>query len=297
MTLTAHTCRICGSTQVKLVKASNVGDRIQNSDFQITDYRYGTTLAIYQCLDCTFLQCLDLEDSTAFYAELVDPDYEAGRGERTLQSNKLLDTMFHATGAPRPGARLLDVGAGSGILVEAAANLGLAAEGIEPSSWLQERAVAHGCHVHAGVLPHPDVAGPFDYVTIVDVIEHVDDPRGLLRVVKSLIKSNGVVAVVTPDVASMCARVMGWRWWHFRIAHVGYFSKKTLQLACRQEGFKVISISRPGWVFTLSYLLERLGNYLPKWLLPKPADWMSRTNVPLNLGDSLMMLLQVDDDF
>jgi SAM-dependent methyltransferase len=186
--------------------------------------------------------------------------------------------------------RLLDVGAGAGILVEAATGMGIRAEGIEPSQWLQQAAVRHGCRVHAGVLPSPAITPPYDIVTMVDVIEHVEDPRGLLREAALLLAPDGVLAVVTPDAGSLMARLLGWRWWHYRIAHVGYFDRANLHLACAREGLSVAATTRPGWVFSLAYLRERLLNYVPAALVPKERGWMQRVSVPLNLGDSLMVL-------
>lgn len=292
--MTTGSCRICGSTEITLAKPSNIRSQVESRDFRITDSHYGVTLAIYLCPKCGFMQCDGMHDSINFYETLEDPEYEAGRPLRLQQAKAILKTVIQATALQHRG-RLLDVGAGSGILVEAASDMGFDAEGVEPSNWLQARAVANGCRVHAGVLPHPAVSGLFDVVTMIDVIEHVDDPRALLRFSSSLVKRGGVVVIITPDAGSILARLMGWRWWHYRIAHVGYFTRRNLELACQLEALKVVAVSRPGWVFSMAYLLTRLDNYLPAWLLPRERAWMHRVSIPLNLGDSLMIIAQRDE--
>lgn len=109
----------------------------------------------------------------------------------------------------KKAATLLDVGAGSGILVEEALELGFAAKGIEPSGSLQATAVQRGLPVTHGVLPNSEVAGPFEVVTLIDVIEHVPDPVDLMRRIKSVMAPDGICVVVTPDVEFHCGTFDG----------------------------------------------------------------------------------------
>ena len=136
--------------------------------------------------------------------------------------------------------------------------------------------------------------GPFDVVTLVDVIEHVTDPLSLLRTAAALLAPDGVLAVVTPDAGSFAARLMGWKWWHYRIAHVGYFNDSNLQLLCQNAGLSIISRKRPGWYFQAGYLHQRLGRYLPRWLLPPLTKRMQRIVIRLNLFDSLLFVCRLD---
>jgi 2-polyprenyl-3-methyl-5-hydroxy-6-metoxy-1,4-benzoquinol methylase len=282
-------CRACGGDDLPLVKPSNVNSALQSGDFAITDDSYGVTGAIYRCSHCGFMQCHDMPDVLDFYETLVDPGYETGRDQRLLQAGKLLRTIAATSSSGRNRLRLLDVGAGSGILVQAARERGIDAEGVEPSEWLAATAERHGCHVHKGVLPHPDVLGPYDIVTLIDVIEHVKDPAGLLKAASTVLASDGLIAIVTPDASSVAARIMGWRWWHYRIAHIGYFNSTNLALLCGRTGFEKVMQARPGWYFTVGYLRHRLLQYLPSWLLPG-ADWTDRLVVPLNLRDSILLI-------
>lgn len=286
-------CRVCGGDALALAKVSNLRGALGAQDFAITDDCYGVTGAIYRCGSCGFMQCHDMSHVVEFYQSLEDPTYEAGRDERLLQAQRLLDAIVPILGKDPGSLRLLDVGAGSGILVEAASRMRIKAEGVEPSSWLSAAARTHGCRVHHGVLPHPDAVGPYDLVTQVDVIEHVEDPLGLLKASAALLAPDGLLAVVTPDVSSLAARLMGWRWWHFRVAHIGYFSFDTLALLCRRAGLEPIARKRPAWYFTVSYLRQRLARYVPSWLLPR-ARWMDRFVVRLNLRDSVLLICRRD---
>lgn len=285
-----YMCRLCKSTNVKMVKRSNVKNVLESKDFKITDAGYGQMLSIFKCGDCGFMQCLDAPDPTGYYRALEDTDYEIGRKDRIYQARKILNKLIKAIGRKPDGLRLLDVGAGSGILLEAATEFGFDAEGVEPSDWLRKTAHTHGCRINADVIPHPAISGPYDIVTLIDVVEHVSAPFEMIQNAAALLKPGGIIAIVTPDVRSMAARLMGWRWWHYRIAHVGYFSKMNLRLIFSNLGLITVSISRPSWSFSVAYIRDRLLQYLPGWLVLSNRQWMHNTRINLNLLDSLMFI-------
>jgi SAM-dependent methyltransferase len=240
----------------------------------------------YRCDECGFIFCPEVGDVLPHYKALQDPGYEQTRQARSLQQRKLLDVV----GRYQPSGRLLDIGAASGILVEQALRAGYQAEGIEPSAWLCEQAVHHGLPVRHGCLPHPSITGTYDAVMMVDVLEHVTDPLALLEQAVHHLAPDGVLVLVTPDVASLAARLVGKRWWHYRLAHVGYFDRWTLEEALRRSGLSVVARRRPTWFFPLSYLLVRLGQYLPLVGRLARRSWAGKRTIPVNLHDSLLVI-------
>ena len=279
-------CWICGSEKLDLVKPSNIQQGLTSESFSITDSHYGTTGAIYRCASCDFLQCSKLTDVLPFYEDLTDHAYDAGRRERSIQARKILEVAHKL----HSGGRLLDIGAGSGFLVEQAIQMGYSAEGIEPSGWLQKMAQQRSLPVHLGTFPHPAVKGPFDLITLIDVLEHVSEPVALLQNIAANLAPDGMAVVVTPDVRSIAAHVLGWKWWHFRVAHIGYFNQQNLFLALDQAGLQPVLVRRPGWFFTADYLWERTHRYLPRFLQLKPPRFLSRMVVPVNLRDSWLVV-------
>lgn len=257
---------------------------------RITDAHYGTVAPLFRCPLCDFRFCPPEEGVSLdrLYAGMEDPEYERTRPQRLFQAARTMEAL-----APwKPSGRLLDIGAGSGILVEAALRAGYRAEGIDPCAWLCQQAAQRGLTVHQGILPHPSVAGPFDVVVLMDVIEHVTDPLSLLEQAAALLHPEGVGLVITPDVRSLAARLLGFRWWHYRLAHVGYFSRSTLLPALRQSGLEPLLWRRPGWYFPADYLFNRVMRYLPAPIQWKPPRILERITVPLNLGDSLLCLFR-----
>jgi SAM-dependent methyltransferase len=286
-------CPLCGATDAVVWKASSITGDLVPEDLAITDSRYGTTLPLLQCRRCDFrfADPSTVPDLLALYGALDDPAYSDTAGVRRVQQRTLIDALRRH----RPDAHtLLDVGAANGLLVDEASRAGMVGVGVEPSETLAAEARALGVDVHTGVLPHPDLADrQFDVVTLIDVIEHVPDPVDLLRLARARLAPGGCVMVVTPDIASLAARALGRRWWHLRLAHVVYFTRVTLTRALATAGLVPEQWWRPGWVFEVGYLTERVGEYVPPvgTFASRHADAsLMHRSLPLNLFDSLAVI-------
>ena len=218
-------CRLCGDNSLHEYKKSNMPKDVCADNFRITDTCYGVTGSLDKCDQCGYIQSSDFKDVLRFYEQMDDLEYLDSSETRSLQEKALLQKLAKFA----PNGRLLDVGAGSGILVREALKMGYDAEGVEPSTSLQRHAVQLETNIHLGTLPHPDIEGKFDTITVVDVIEHVLEPVALLEEVARHLKPGGYGIVVTPDVSSLASRILGHKWWHFRMAHVGYFNKGKIE--------------------------------------------------------------------
>jgi SAM-dependent methyltransferase len=281
-------CWICGGSHLDLFKPSNLPEEISSRTFAITDSHYGVTATIYRCSNCGFMQCSDMVDILPYYEQLEDEAYEKNRRERSLQQRKLLGHLARL----KKSGRLLDIGAGSGMLVEQALQMGYLAEGIEPSVWLQKQAREWDLPVHLGTFPHPDLKGSYDCITLVDILEHLANPIDLLRHVRGALAEDGIGMVITPDVNSLVTRLFGMRWWHFRAAHIGYFNRGNLLMALEKAGLEPLKIARPGWYFSADYVAERLKKYLPGCINYSIPPFLKKVTVPVNFYDSLLILFQ-----
>jgi len=299
---TPHTgdtsCRICGSGNTVLWKPRDLSRELRPEDFSITDSRYGLTLTLYRCADCSFIFASESEigELVELYEQLEDPGYEEGAESRQLQMRDLLRLGM----AAQPKARnLLDIGAGSGLLVAEAGRQGLAAVGVEPSKSLVATATQNNRgELIQGTFPHPRLQGrQFDLVYLVDVIEHVSDPVRLLADCAHALAPGGVLLVVTPDVSSFAKLLLGQRWWHFRLAHVGYFNSRSMNKAAGLAGLAIQSTTRVRWFFPIRYLAERAAKYVPlAWLnraavRVAPLRRLYSVVVPINLRDSSAFIM------
>src|ERR1043165_1274395 len=142
-TPSATRCWICNSEKTHLHRPSSLPEIVTADNFRITDASYGVTAAIYVCDDCSFLYCPESQGVLSFYESMTDDVYEQTRPERTIQARAIMQQIKKLKG---PG-RLLDVGAGTGILVEVARDEGYLAQGVEPSEWLHRQASERGLNV------------------------------------------------------------------------------------------------------------------------------------------------------
>ena len=115
-----------------------------------------------------------------------------------------------------PGARILDVGAGTGRLVEELGRRGHDARGIEPSARSVAMAGAAGRPVaREGIEGHTEEA--LDAAVMWHVLEHLDEPAAALRTVAGWLRPGGLLLVGVPNVASLQARIARGAWLHLDV--------------------------------------------------------------------------------
>jgi 2-polyprenyl-3-methyl-5-hydroxy-6-metoxy-1,4-benzoquinol methylase len=287
-----HRCWICGGAS-RPFRPSTIRHRVDAACVRITDSNYGETAALSKCRDCGFVFAdpLPHPDVLDLYREMDDQPYQNTAFTRRTQMRQLLSEIRRA----RPSARsLLDVGAGTGLMVAEARAAGFRAEGVEPSRWCVETAAAvNHVDLFCGTLSEwRTQSHAYDVVALVDVIEHTDKPLQLLREAASMLAPDGAVLVVTPDIGSMTARLMGQRWWHHRVAHVCYFDRASMRRALTGAGLTLEVDTTAAWRFPASYIAERLVRYVPIFpiagtlkALARSAR-MQRWEIPVNTRDS-----------
>jgi 2-polyprenyl-3-methyl-5-hydroxy-6-metoxy-1,4-benzoquinol methylase len=188
-----------------------------------------------------------------------------------------LDSMVMYLSA-MPGARLLDVGCGSGELIERLGNLGWQTEGIDIDALAVQTAQERGLRVRLGTLEdqsYPDAS--FDAVTMNHVIEHVHDPCALLRECHRILKPDGRLVVVTPNIRSLGHG-------RFKEAylsldpprHLYIFTPDALRRLGETAGFQKISVSTTiqgaDWVYAASESIKRIGTFA----MDNPMPWTER---------------------
>ncbi len=256
---------------------------------------------IFRCTQCRLLFVHPLPQSTA---EIYEADYFGGaqKGfgyvEYDADKEPMIPTfkayLSHIRRLLGKEGILLDVGAATGFFVGLAKEEGFDARGIEISEHAAAKARAKGLDVQTGTLS--DVAGVFDCVTMLDVIEHVPDPRSEILKAAGLLKKDGVLVINTPDSGSLVARLLGKRW-HLIVPpeHLYYFNRRTMKMLLEEAGFIVVSEKTIGKSFTPQYILKTLY----KWTHVAAFDWLAlfcqktflgRFSIPLNLHDNMFVI-------
>jgi 2-polyprenyl-3-methyl-5-hydroxy-6-metoxy-1,4-benzoquinol methylase len=278
-------CPLCRSPRIALFKKGTiVPENIRAADFKITDSHYGSRWTFFSCRNCAFIFANPApaqETIEQFYASLSDEEYSREEPGRGRNFSAILKRMRPY--AP-PGSPLLDVGAASGIFLNLARNAGYRVTGIEPSAALVADAEKlYGLKLFRGTVEQFAPAGKFAAITLLDVLEHVVDPGAFVAALGEWLAPGGMLVIVTPDIGSLAARVMGGRWWHYRVAHIHFFNRRSLEFLLQRTGFEVVLRKRYAWNFSFFYLLTRLWPGFRARSLQKP---LKKLNCRLQLFDS-----------
>lgn len=143
-----------------------------------------------------------------------------------------------------PPGRLLDVGCGPGFLLEAARDRGWEAVGLDPSPFSVARAIRLGFEAHGGRLEDARLpAASFDAVGLLQVIEHVLDPRPLLAACRRVLRPGGALLVATPNPASLLARVKRERFnYWIPPLHCVWYTPGSLRRVLASAGFAPVMV-------------------------------------------------------
>jgi SAM-dependent methyltransferase len=137
------------------------------------------------------------------------------------------------------GARVLDVGCGTGFVLERLLDH-FDAWGLEPDASVRARASDRAApRIRAGsTFDHSAVApGSFDAVLLLDVLEHLDDDAEGLRSVLPLLRPGGVVLLTVP--------AMPWLWssHDVRNEHRRRYTRRTLRALVTGAGLAPVVLS------------------------------------------------------
>jgi len=262
------------------------GDVVAPPSYRITHSQRVLVGAILRCTDCGLAMMPPPARTQDSYEEAADPHYIEQAEQRVANSHALLAMV-------PPGGRLLDVGCACGFLLVAGRERGFEVEGVELSRWASEYGRNQlGLDIRRGELCELRLpAERYDVVTMVDVIEHLIDPRAVVAEVRRLLRPGGRVVLLTPDLGSLVARLTGPRWYGLLDDHYFYFSRDTLRRFLESEGFEVERFEAFGRRFPLDHWSYKLSQYSP--LLSRGLGRLfkvlriDKLQVSVNLGDQM----------
>lgn len=161
----------------------------------------------------------------------------------------LLHEMARRRGGP---GKLLEVGVAAGFFLKEAERAGWQCVGTEIMDAAIEFATARlGLDVRkqaAEELSFPEET--FDAIAMLEVIEHLYDPRRALRAAWAVLRPGGLLVLTTPNFRSLSRAILGQQWAVISPAeHLYYFTSASLRRLLQETGFTSVEdlLPQPGF--------------------------------------------------
>ncbi len=195
-------------------------------------------------------------------------------GEAVLPFHRtILDRLADICGSP---GRLLDVGCFEGRFLRDARELGWNVTGTEISAQaVQFASEKRGLDVRLGPLAsHSFPSDSFDAAVLLDVIEHLPDPRRTLEEIARVLRPGGALYVWTPNFDCPARWLAGARWGAVVFPwHLYYFTPATLKRMVVVAGLKTRSVATRNWLLDFGH---RYGALSRGQSLPEQPRWARR---------------------
>ncbi|MFO0874326.1 MAG: class I SAM-dependent methyltransferase [Phycisphaerales bacterium] len=261
-------CPLCSGVQSDLV-------------YTRPDHRHrvdGTLFRVVRCRDCGFVFVNPRPTARSIHRWYPPEFYGAGDvAEAALdRQRERLDAMAAWLSALRPG-RLLDVGCYKGEFMLWMARRGWDVRGVEFSATPPN---LFGLEIHHGELADAPFGigddAPFDAITVWAVLEHVFDPRRVLRECARRLRPGGRLFVLVPNFRSLPARFLQ----HDDVPrHVLMFTPETLRRLLGECGLRTRRLACEQTIYSGS--VRGTLNYAAKLLAgEKHADIVAQNRAP-----------------
>jgi len=290
-TMESVPCDLCGADDFDVYLPPRRMRPLADSDFTVLGEQ-GEHPQIVRCRHCGLIYANPRDTQASLvqkYQAMPIKEYLLEEQTRRMTARRDAARLARYV----PDGRVLDVGCSAGLFLDA---IGKAYDryGVEPgaeSARLAEELIGEG-RIHNGPLESAELPErSFDAVTLWDVIEHMTSPRAALQRIAALLKDDGCLMLMTPDIGSGFARILGHRWPHLIRSHIYYFTRPTLRRMLESCGFRVVRWRTYWRQFTLRYLLERVGLLRPRLsdAAARPRGLMGIT-VPVNFFDACLVV-------
>ena len=146
----------------------------------------------------------------------------------------MVEDLLH-THASLPGLHL-DLGCGTGHMLKTMTRRGVRAVGVDmrPEGLVSTRRInPDAILVRADATHLPFKAGSFDSVTVLDVLEHVDDDA-LLSEIRTILRPGGAAVLTVPAMPWL------WSWRDDEAGHLRRYTRPALAWALSRAGFEVV---------------------------------------------------------
>lgn len=231
--------------------------------------RFNPLFNVDICEDCRFI-FMNPRFNKKYSKNLYDEDYFRGNSEYSYYDERRAEkyALYVWTGRIKKiiefinNGNLLDIGCAFGGFLKAASKY-FTPYGIELSEYAGKHAKGiFGNNIHIGTIEsHGFEKGFFSVITMIEVLEHLDDPAKTIRECHKLLKNDGLLIIQTANMDGLQAKLFKKKYAYFLPGHLLYFTKKNLITLLKREGFGNIKVFHPVEFGLLPKLLKSRHNF------------------------------------
>src|SRR5215467_4091579 len=249
-------CPVCGQSQVDFL-------------FSAPDRFHLRTVAydLLRCQSCTLVWQKN-PPAISEIAEHYGHDYHRSITAAADSSKHRWSLQNETIARYQAGGRLLDLGCSAGAFLSTMRGDAWSLFGIEISpeeaSHARERA---GAEVFVGdIFDAPFEPASFDVITSFDVLEHLYQPKRVIRQVYSWLKPGGIYYVAVPNVESWESHLFKSYWYGLEMPrHLFMYSPTSLRKLATDAGFCELLCSTPPASYAENSLYYLWGELLKRF--------------------------------
>jgi SAM-dependent methyltransferase len=236
-------CPICGNNNTEFY--------IKNFDYLVSKEEF----YVVKCKKCGFL----FTNPRPFEKELGNYYLSNDYISHTDSKRKLMDVVYHqvrklmlkkkftfiVSHLPSnvKSCRLMDYGCGTGEFLIHARSKKFDVLGVEPSINARNRAVAKGLDVVPNLDSLKEKRQKIHVVTLWHVLEHIPDPKIILKELMTYLEKDGLIVVAVPEYLSFDSKFYKNEWAAWDLPrHLNHFDENTVTKLFQLFGFKLRAI-------------------------------------------------------
>lgn len=201
-------------------------------------------IVIGKCTNCGILKTFPPAKSKVFQPTENHSDFYEEKAEKFI---KLFRPIVEKIKRYKTKGEILDVGCSSGLLLSLLEREGYEVFGIEPNKVAFRKAeMRFGKKIFNGTLKDYLKTGgiKFDCIIYNHVLEHIENVKEEIRLVKKILNKNGLLVVGAPNTSNIIFFLRGKYWESLMpLEHVWHFNSRYLINFFRRFNFKIRDIS------------------------------------------------------
>ncbi|HEY0054499.1 MAG TPA: class I SAM-dependent methyltransferase [Pedobacter sp.] len=222
-------------------------------------------LKIYECLTCLNAITLPPPNDIAYEEDDFHGQFNFNSlDELPRQWKKALVKQINLIKRRvKPGANILEIGCGQGLLLQELKTIGYNTFGVEPSKTAYQIAEKKGLAILNGYFPETNFnQQEFDLIIMSQVLEHIENPLDFLSILGKMYPGKYLM-LIQSNYKGIVPQKNQEKWYAWLPEqHYSHFTAKGLQQICKMLGFTYTDFEYSTLEHN-DYWLSRISEFIP----------------------------------